>query len=349
MNKPPSSALAHFRVLDLTRVRAGPTCVKQLADFGADVIKIELPPAVEIDSMNGPRHGFDMQNLHRNKRSMTLNLKQAQGVAIFMQLVERADVVVENFRPDVKHRLGIGYEALRKVNPRVVLAPHDGHRRAGARPDARRDGGRRSRRRAVRGAWHPDRAARAQPIRRRPNGCCNLLQAQIGLMDFQAARYLMTGEVPPQVGNDHPHSMPTSAYPTKDGYINIGASGNAIWARFCKATGHEDWLGLPDFADEPARAKHRAKLNAAGVPSGPIYTMDQVFADPQVRHLQAAATVRHPQLGDIRIVDQVVKLSRTPASMACPAPELGAHTGEILAELDYDESQIAARRSRNIV
>jgi len=125
-NVPASTALAHFRVLDLTRVRAGPTCVKQLADFGADVLKIELPPSVELDTMSGPRHGFDMQNLHRNKRSMTLNLKEREGVAIFMKLVERADVVVENFRPDVKHRLGVDYESLRKANPRIVLASISG-------------------------------------------------------------------------------------------------------------------------------------------------------------------------------------------------------------------------------
>jgi len=137
-HQPASPALARIRVLDLTRVRAGPTCVKQLADFGADVIKVELPPSVEVDTMSGPRHGFDMQNLHRNKRSMTLNLKEAEGRAIFMRLAERADVVVENFRPDVKHRLGVDYASLAKVNPRIILASISGFGQDG--PYAKRPG-----------------------------------------------------------------------------------------------------------------------------------------------------------------------------------------------------------------
>jgi formyl-CoA transferase len=394
-HQPASSALAHFRVLDLTRVRAGPSCVKQLADFGADVIKVELPPSVEVDTMSGPRHGFDMQNLHRNKRSMTLNLKEAEGRAIFMKLVERADVVVENFRPDVKYRLGVDYESLRKVNRRIVLGSISGFGQDG--PYSKRPGfdqiaqgmgglmmvtgepGRGPMRAGtavadvasglyaalgILTALHErERSGEGQWVQ------SSLLQAQIGLMDFQAARYLMTGDVPAQVGNDHPHSMPTSAYRTRDGYINIGASGNTIWARFCKALGREAWLADADFADEPGRARHRGKLNAAinevtvgrttaewieilneaGVPSGPIYTMDQVFADPQVRHLEAAAAVRHPKLGEIRILNQAVKLSRTPARMATATPELGAHTEEILAELGYDAAQVEALRSRKIV
>ena len=394
-HQPASSALAHFRVLDLTRVRAGPTCVKQLADFGADVIKVELPPSVEVDTMSGPRHGFDMQNLHRNKRSMTLNLKEPEGRAIFLKLVERADVVVENFRPDVKHRLGVDYQSLKKANPKIVLASISGFGQDG--PYSKRPGfdqiaqgmgglmrvtGEPGRGPMRAGTAVADLAAGLYAAlgiltalhERERSGegqwvQSNLLQAQIGLMDFQAARYLMTGEVPPQVGNDHPHSMPTSAYRTQDGFINIGASGKAIWQRFCKALGHEEWLADPDFADEPARARHRAKLNAAinqvtperttaqwieilneaGVPSGPIYAMDQVFADPQVRHLEAAAALRHPKLGEIRVVNQVVKLSRTPARMATPTPELGEHTDEILAELGYDAAQIQALRSRKIV
>jgi formyl-CoA transferase len=197
----------------------------------------------------------------------------------------------------------------------------------------------------------------------------NLLQAQIGLMDFQAARYLLTGDVPQQVGNDHPHSMPTSAYRTKDGYINIGASGKVIFERFCRAIGRDAWTERPEFADEKARSKNRVQLNAeieqilatrttaewsallneAGVPSGPIYAMDEVFADPQVQHLGAAATVKHPKLGEIRIVNQVVKLSRTPASVAHATPELGEHTDEILAELGFSTAELAGLRDRRII
>jgi formyl-CoA transferase len=345
--------------------------------------------------MSGPRHGYDMQNLHRNKRSMTLNLKVPEGHSIFLRLAERADVVVENFRPDVKQRLGVDYESLRKVNRRIILASISGFGQDG--PYARRPGfdqiaqgmgglmmvtGEPGRGPMRAGAAVADVAAGLYAAlgvltalyEREQSGegqwvQSNLLQAQIGLMDFQAARYLVAREIATQVGNDHPYSMPTSAYRTKDGYINIGASGTAIWTRFCRALGREEWVSDARFSDEPARARNRAALNAAinevtatrstaqwieilneaGVPSGPIYTMDQVFADPQVRHLEAAAAVRHPKLGETRIVNQVVKLSRTPASMARATPELGEHTEEILAELGYDAPQIAELRSRKIV
>jgi len=392
---PASTALARFVVLDLTRVRAGPTCVKQLADFGADVIKIELPPSVEQDTMSGPRHGFDMQNLHRNKRSMTLNIKAPEGREIFMRMVERADVVVENFRPDVKVRLGIDYAALRAVNPRIVLASISGFGQDG--PYRNRPGfdqiaqgmgglmmvtGEPGRGPMRAGTAVADIAAGLYAacgvltalLERERSGegqwvQSNLLQAQIGLMDFQAARYLVTGEVPRQVGNDHPHSMPTSAYRTADGYLNVGASGQIIFRRFCKALGQEGWADRPEFADEKARAQNRAQLNAeinaalatrttaewnallneAGVPSGPIYRMDEVFADPQVRHLGAAAPVEHPTLGRIRIVNQVVKLSRTPAAIVRATPELGEHTDEILGELGYSAADLARLREAHVI
>ena len=390
-----SNALARFRVLDLTRVRAGPTCVKQLADFGADVIKIELPPSVELDTMSGPRHGFDMQNLHRNKRSMTLNIKSPEGRAIFMQLVARADVVVENFRPEVKVRLGIDYAALRAVNRGIVLASISGFGQDG--PYGNRPGfdqiaqgmgglmmvtGEPGRGPMRAGTAVADLAAGLYAacgvltalLEREASGegqwvQSSLLQAQIGLMDFQAARYLMTGDVPQQVGNDHPHSMPTSAYRTADGYLNVGASGQVIFRRFCRALGREAWADRPEFADEKARAANRAQLNTeigevlatrttaewsallneAGVPSGPIYRMDEVFADPQVQHLGAAAAVAHPKLGEIRIVNQVVKLSRTPAAIVRATPELGEDTDEILGELGYSADDLARLRKDRVI
>ena len=392
---PASSALQRFRVLDLSRVRAGPTCVKQLADFGADVIKIEMPPSVEADSMSGPRHGFDMQNLHRNKRSMTLNLKSPEGLAIFRKLVEKADVVVENYRPDVKFRLGVDYESLRKINKRIILASVSGFGQDGpyaTRPGfdqiAQGMGGFMS----VTGfpGQGPVRAGAAVAdmtaglmaalgimtalLEREVSGegqwvQSNLLHAQIALLDFQAARYLMTGDVPKQAGNDHPVSMPTSAYKTKDGYVNVAASGDAIWKRFAKAVGKEEWIERPEFREDSGRSKNRKllgeeiekvlatrtsaewieMLNEAGVPSGAINSMDQVFADPQVKHIGAAATVKHPKLGDIRIVNQAVTLTRTPASMARATPELGEHTDEVLADLGYTAAQIDALRANKAV
>ena len=394
-NPPAATALGRLRILDLSRVRAGPTCVRQFADFGADVIKIEMPPGVESDSMTGPRHGFDMQNLHRNKRAMTLNLKDARGLEIFARLVKTADVVVENFRPDVKYRLGIDYESLRKINKRIILASISGfgddgpyRSRPGFDQIAQGMGGFMS----VTGApgGGPMRAGAAIAdftaglyaalgimtaiIERESSGegqwvRSNLLQSQIALLDFQAARYLMTGEVPGQVGNDHPTGMPTSAYKTRDGYINVAAHGEGMWVRFCKALEREEWISRPEFAREPLRAKNRKTLNeeigavtvsrssaewiellnAAGVPCGPIYSMDQVFADPQVQHLRVAATVDHPELGEIRIVNQAAGLSRTPACMARATPELGEHTDEVLAELGYSPAEVGSLRQASVV
>ena len=393
---PASTALSRFRIVDLTRVRAGPTCVRQFADFGADVIKVESPPGVDPnEGMGGPRHGPDFQNLHRNKRSMTLNLKLDEGRAILYKLVETADVVVENYRPDVKYRLGVDYESLKAINPRIVLASISGFGQDGPyrdRPGFDQIAQGMSGLMSVTG--HPgqgpmrtgtaiaDLAAglfaalgvMTALLEREQSGegqwvQSSLLHAGIALMDFQAARYLMKGEVPGQVGNDHPTSMPTSAYKTADGYINVGASGEGMWQRVCNAIGRPDLLERAEFKGDLNRAKNRAALNAAlnetlterttaawiavlneaGVPSGPIYTVDQVFADPQVQHIGAAAPVDHPTLGTIRLVNQAARLSRTPAAMAMAPPELGEHTEEILHELGFGSGEIAALRERKVI
>jgi formyl-CoA transferase len=389
---PASTPLVGIRILDLTRVRAGPICVKQFADFGADVVKVE---SVEPDTMNGARHGHDMQNLHRNKRSLALNLKSPEGREIFLRLVRDADVVVENFRPDVKDRLGIAYEALRQVNPRIILASISGFGQDG--PYALRPGfdqiaqgmggfmsvtGTPGQGPMRGGAAIADIAAGLYAalgiftalIERQSSGQgqwvqSNLLMSQIALMDFQAARYLVEGDVPKQVGNDHPTFMPTSAYRTRDGWVNIGAAGQAIWERLARALGHPEWIERPEFADDPARSANRVALNAAiaevtatrtsaewvdllneaGVPTGPIYTMDQVFADPQVQHIRAAVAVPHPELGEVRVVNQAVTLSRTPAGMARATPEHGEHTDEILRELGLDAATIDGLRARGVV
>src|SRR5690348_1191211 len=332
---PASTALARFRVLDLTRVRAGPTCVRQLADFGADVVKIETPPSLEQDTMGGPRHGPDFQNLHRNKRSLTLNLKDKEGVAIFMKLAKTADVVVENYRPDVKFRLGIDYESLRKINERIILASISGFGQDGPyrdRPGFDQIAQGMSGIMSVTGApgEGPMRVGAAVAdvaaglfaalgimtalLEREQSGRgqwvqSSLLQAGVALLDFQAARYTMKGEVPGQVGNDHPTSMPTSAYKTKDGYINVAASGDGMWRRISELFGRPDLAGDDRFKTNELRAKNRAALNTlmneelgkkcsaewiealnkVGVPCGPIYKMDQVCADAQVQHLGIAA------------------------------------------------------------
>ncbi len=387
-----SPALSKLRILDLTRVRAGPTCVRQFADFGADVIKIENTAA---EDMGGPRDGPDFQNLHRNKRSMTLDLKSPQGKEIFMRMVKTADVVVENFHPDVKDRLGIDYASLKKVNKRIILASISGFGQDGpyrARPGFDQIAQGLSGIMSVTG--HPG----AGPMR---VGCAvadvgggllaalgiftalleretsgegqwvqsNLLQAAIQLLDFQAARYTMSGEVPEQVGNDHPTSMPTSAYATADGHINVAASGTKMWHSVCEAIGRTELIDHPDYKAAEDRARNRKALNQemnrgfsartsaewveimnkAGVPCGPIYRMDEVFADPQVKHMQVRAEVTHRRLGKLGLINQPVKLSRTPAKLATATPERGEHTDEVLLEMGFSSDDVKKFRSEGIV
>jgi len=391
-----STALSRIRVLDFSRVRAGPTCVRQFADFGADVIKIESPPGVDPnEAMGGPRHGPDMQNLHRNKRAMTLNLKQPESKGVLERLVKTADVVVENYRPDVKYRLGLDYSSLEKINPRIILASISGFGQDG--PYVKRPGfdqiaqgmsglmsvtglpGQGPVRTGaaiadLTGGLYAAIGVMVALLEREQSGRgqwvqSSLLQAGISLLDFQAARYLMEGDVPPQVGNDHPTSMPTSAYKTKDGHINVAASGEGMWVNLCKAIDREDMLASPDFKGGKKRAENRKSLNAnieaalvkktgaewieilnkAGIPCGPIYKVDQVFADPQVKHLGVATPVEHPKLGRKEILANAAVLSRTPAKVVAPTPEVGEHTDEILRELKYSAQEIEQLRKGGVV
>ncbi|OYU47457.1 MAG: formyl-CoA transferase [Rhizobiales bacterium PAR1] len=389
-------ALDHLKVLDLTRVRAGPTACRVLADFGADVIKIEPPDGVDPnEGMSGPRLGYDMQNLHRNKRSMTLNLKEPEGRAVFLKLVETADVVLENYRPDVKDRLGIDYATLRAINPRIILASVSGfgqdgpyRTRAGFDQIAQGMGGL---------MWitgqpgqGPMRAGAAVAdttaglyaaigilvalAEREKSGegqwvQTSLLQAQIALCDFQAARYLVDKVVPPQAGNDHPYSTPMGVLETADGFINIGVGGEGQWVNFCKALGHPDLAKHPDFAKQDNRFANRPKLAATlapilksqttahwlevfeahHVPVGPIYHMDEVFADPQVKHLGIAEKVTHPERGEFELVGQPVVLSRTPAAIVSTIPDKGGHTVEVLAAAGFTPEQIERLKSCGVI
>ena len=291
MTHPPADgALARFTVLDLTRYRAGPTAARQLADWGADVVKIEAPgtPGTASDPIKA-RHGPDFQNLHRNKRSLTLNLKEPDGLAIFKRLAESADVVVENYRPDVKHRLGIDYETLSALNPRLVYASLSGFGQDG--PYAKRPGfdqiaqgmgglmsitGEPGRGPMRVGIPVADLSAGLYTaigilvalLEREHSGKgqwvqSSLLQAMIAQLDFQAARYLFEGVPPGQAGNDHPTSIPTGVFETADGHINIATSGGAIYERLCEALGMPELITDPRFATGDGRSRNRVGAERA--------------------------------------------------------------------------------------
>jgi formyl-CoA transferase len=388
--------LAKFTVLDLTHARAGPTAVRQLADWGANVIKIEPPGESRGDVTGSRREGFDFQNLHRNKRSLTLNLKSEDGKAIFFELAKKADVVAENFRSAVKHRLGVDYDSVRRINPRIVYGSISGFGQTG--PYAERPGVDQIAQ-GMGGLMSITGLPGQGPVRvgipvddlcaglllaqgilmalieRESSGegqwvHTSLLEAQIFMLDFQAARWLMAGEVAPQAGNDHPTGIPTGVFPTSDGEINIAASGDHMFRRFCEAADAMALLGDPDYATGAERSKNRKALNQriaeitrrrpsaywielmneTGVPCGPIYRIDETFADPQVRHLEMARPIDHPKLGRLAAVGQAINMSRTPEPERLrPTPELGEHTGAILRELGYDETRIAGLRARSVI
>src|ERR1700743_1867471 len=391
-----SHALSRFTVLDLTRVRSGPTCVRQLADWGANVIKVDaLLEDAGGEQLGGARRGADVQNLHRNKRAMTLNLKDPRGLETFKRLAQKADVVVENFRPDVKAKLGIDYENVRKINPKIVYGSISGfgqdgpyHKRPGFDQIAQGMGGLMS----ITGAPGEGPMRVGIPVADLTAGlfCAmgiltallerdvsgegqwvqtSLLQAQIFMLDFQASRWLMEKDVAKQVGNDHPTSIPTGVFKTSDGYINIATTGGKIWQRFAEALGAPDLPNRPEYATASDRSKNRKALNAeinkftltksteawvkefnaAGVPCGPINSIDQVFEDEQVKHLGMAEDVPNAENRHIRLVSQPFKLSRTPSKIAAPPPEFGEQTEEILAEFGFSANEIAELKQTKVV
>jgi formyl-CoA transferase len=387
--------LCDLRVIDLTVARAGPTCVRQLADWGADVVRVEAPPGAGGDQMDERRHTADFQNLHRNKRCVTLDLKTADGRDLLMRLVGTADVLVENMRPPVKRRLGFDYETVRARNPRLVYAsisgfgqtgPYAG--RGGVDQIAQGMGGLMS----VTGqpgtgptrvgipvsdlaaglylavgilaALHErQRTGRGQWVR------TSLLEAMIAMMDFQAARWTVAGEVPGQEGNNHPTMTPMGCFATADGHLNVAGSGGRLWYAFCEVVGLPELPGDPRFDTIAKRTAARAELNAlvsdrlrtrttadwvaalneAGVPAGPVYRVDETFADPQVRHLDVVAGVEHPVLGHLGLVRAPVTTSQGLASVRGPSPEPGQHTAEVLAELGLSPEQVHDLRGRGVI
>ena len=392
-----SLPLGRFTVLDLTRARAGPTAARVLADWGANVIYIEHPDRAGTDSsgFTGSRSGPDFQNLHRNKRSLSLDLKHPDGRALFMRLAEKADVIIENFRPDVKHRLGIDFDEVAKINPRIIYGSISGFGQTG--PYEKRPGldqiaqgmgglmsitGEPGRGPMRVGIPIADLTAGlfasigilVALIEREKSGegqwlHTSLLQAQIFMLDFQAARWLMKQEVPPQVGNEHPTSVPTGLFTTKDGAINLAVAGESIWRRFCTAAGHDEWPEDPEFNSNTARFKNRVRLNkliqdvvatrtsqewvdlleTAGVPCGPVYPIDRMFDDAQVEHVGIAQEMDTVPFNRTRALGQPMQLTRTPSRLAVRPPEKGEHTEEILREFGFGADDIECLRQKAVI
>jgi crotonobetainyl-CoA:carnitine CoA-transferase CaiB-like acyl-CoA transferase len=390
----PHLPLTGITVLDLTRARAGPTCVRHLADWGADIIRVEAPEEPTED-FTGRRDGFDFQNLHRNKRMIRLDLKKAEGLAAFMKLVEKADVIVENMRSAVKHRLKVSYDDVRKVNPRIVYGSISGFgqsgpygKRAGVDQIVQGMGGLMS----ITGlpGQGPVRVGVAIAdltagnllalaitmalFDRTRTGVgrwvhTSLLEAQVFMLDFQAARYLIKGEVAKQAGNDHPTGVPTGVFPSSDGHFNIAASSTRVWERMCDAIGKPEWKAKPEWNTGAKRSVDRKNLNAAigevtkqkpaahwvelleeaGVPCGPINTIDQVFADPQVQHLGIATPMTSEKRGKMNIVASPINMEGLRKDIRLPTAEAGQHTDEVLRAVGYSAADIEKMRANGVI
>ncbi|MBM4439852.1 MAG: CoA transferase [Candidatus Rokubacteria bacterium] len=379
-------------IIDLTRARAGPTAVRQLADMGASVIKVE---SRDDPDQTFSRHGFDFQNLHRNKRSLTLDLKKPEAVAILKKMIPTTDIVIENYRPDVKRRLGIDYETLSAINPRLIYGSISGFGQSGPYRDrpgydqiAQGLGGLMS----ITGLpgqgpvrvgipvadltagiflaqgilvalYERTKSGRGQWVH------TSLLEAMVTMLDFQAARWLIGKEIPPQAGNDHPTGIPTGVFRTRDGHLNIAASGQQMFRRLCEALKVPQLIDDTRFKTPPDRSKNRHELtaelekattqgtthdlvealNKAGVPSGPILNVKEVFENEQVKHLGLAVPVKSPKLGDLLVQRVPSTLSRTPGSVRMPTPESGEHNDEILKALGYTDAEVARLRKEEII
>jgi crotonobetainyl-CoA:carnitine CoA-transferase CaiB-like acyl-CoA transferase len=388
--------LSRFKVIDLTLARAGPSCVRTLADWGADVIRVEPPPDNgEAGELVGRRDGSDFQNLHRNKRAITLNLKTTEGREVLMKLAEKADVVVENMRPGVTKRLGVDFEAVKKRNPRIVYGSISGFGQYGpytSRPSIDQIA------QGMTGIMSVTGIPGQGPVRvgvavtdimagaflaqgilialldREVSGegrwvQTSLMESGIALLDFQATRWLMDNKEPPQEGNFHPTNTPMGLYPTADSFINLAAISDKNFQKFCRLIDREAMAADPRFASAALRGKNKEALNAliaealhaktsrewfelmveAGLPCGPVYSIKDVFADPQVEALRIARSVTHPRLGEIDLVAQPCEITGFDRAIRTATPDLGEHNKEVLQSLGYSSDEIAKLKAAGAI
>lgn len=388
-----------LRVLDLGRHQAGPTCAMWLGDLGADVIKIENPEHGEDGRASGPPF-FEGESAfflsaNRNKRSLALDIKCPEGQEIFRRLADTADVVVENFRPGVMDALGIGYATVSARNPRIIYCSISGYGADGPyadRPGLDQivqgtsglmsvtgfEGGPPVRvgipiadlLTGLFGAYGVLAALQAREQTGRGQVVeTSLLESMVGMMTFQAVRYLNGGGVPPPAGNHHPINAPYGVFKTRDGYVTLGATGDKRWRTFCEVLGAPEWLEDPRFATNGARFENRDLLaqlieeklqahtsdeweqilNEQAIPCGPIYRLDQALDHVQVRHRQMVVELPHPTMERVRLLGLPVKLSETPGAVRRAPPLLGQHTDEILRGLGISETEIARLRTSGII
>jgi CoA:oxalate CoA-transferase len=390
--------LSGIRVLDLTRVISGPFCTMLLADMGAEVIKIEsLPDGDPIRTQGASKDGLSyyFATFNRNKKSLTLNLKSPEGKSVFEQLVATSDVVVDNFRPGVLDRLGLGRERLRQLRPGLICASISGFGETGPYRDrpafdfiAQ----------AMSGFMSMNGQASDPPLRsglpvsdliaglyaalgitaalvrrcRTGEGdvvATSLTNGLVSFLSYASSHYFATGEVLPRSGNDHPISAPYGLFQTKNGAIAIAPADDTFFVRLMRALGLEEAIVRPEFASNRLRVQNRTALNgmvteklmqqdgeywievlnAAGVPCGPVYSVDQVFNDPQIADQQMALDFEDPKHGHVRVLGFPIKFADHPCRPPRSVPGLGEHGGEILAELGFAPEQIADLRARQIV
>lgn len=382
--------LENIKVLDLTRVLAGPYATMILGDLGADIIKIEMPVKGDDARFFGPYINGEsayFMSLNRNKRSITLNLKNDKEKRLFLEMVEKVDVVVENFRPGTMERLGLGYDTLKEINPKIIYAATSGYGHTGpykerAAYDAVVQ--------AMSGLMSITGEKDGKPTRvgtsigditaglftvigiltalvnRNETGKGQkvdvaMLDCQVAILENAIARYLVTGEVPKPEGNKHPSIVPFEAFKTKDGEIMIAAGNDFLWGKFCSIIDREELIDDSRFKTNPLRNKNYNELrplieeplkykkteewqeilNKAGIPNGPINTIDKVINDPQIKAREMIAEINHPLVGKFKVPGIPIKLSETPGKIRKASPILGEHTEEVLKELlGYEESEI---------
>tara|TARA_B110001454_G_scaffold197513_1_gene201057 strand:- start:77 stop:1264 length:1188 start_codon:yes stop_codon:yes gene_type:complete len=390
MDKP--LPLSDITVIDLTIARAGPTAVRQLADWGADVVRVESP---EGGFQAGGRTSPDYLNLHRNKRSIVIDLKNPDGQAVLHRMVKSADVVVENMRTPVKHKLGFDYQTLANINPGIILGSISGFgqngpysRRGGVDQIAQGMGGMM----AITGlpGQGPVRAGVAisdvtsglqlavgiltalHERHRTGKGRwvhTSLLESMIGMLDFQAARWTVASDDPPQAGNDHPTLGPMGMYKTMDGYLNLAASGGRLWEALCSELGVVEWLEDERFSSMSARRDNKTvlnvlieerlsqdttehwvlRLNEVGVPCGPVNTVAETFSDPQVQHLGLASPVSHPTAGEIKILRNATNLEGVSNDIRSASPLKGQHSEELLTQFGFSDEEIDSLAHSGVV